>query len=386
MKLLTSYALSTGLKINDPFVVEHYYPLPFKKYITIHASSGMDSKNYSYWQDVVDFIKDQIEIPIVQIGEEKDTLLKGCFNLLGKTSLHQTFFVLKNSKLHLGNDSFPIHACGFFGVPVVALYGATTIANHGPFFKNGRQYLIESHRNKKNPSFASKEEEPSVDLIKVEEILQAIQQEFPQKNIPEIETLHIGDLYTAPIVEFIPNFKIDNIGNGTLNIRMDYFFNEHYLSEALKIHKSHIISDRKIDPKIIYAFKNNIRLISFNISNELIDADYLNSIINSGIRVQLIYDGNDEQELSKLRFKYFDFTVIHSPKKSKNDIDFLDKIGTMTFFKSKKIIFSERQPFLSKQHALNNQPIDNENNIMKLNKLDDDFVEELDFFFIFNQK
>lgn len=386
MNLLESYALSCGLKISEPFITEKYYPLPFDKYITIHPSSGAESRQYSFWQDVVDFISEKIQLPMVQVGGEEDKLLGNCYNLLGK-DLNKTAYVLKRSSLHLGNDTFSSHMCGYFGTPMVILYGATTIKNHGPFFKNGRQYLIESNRNGKNPSFTNTEEEKSVDLIPIENILDSISKEFPNSNIPKIETLHIGDLYNSQVVEFIPNFKLQHIKSGIINIRMDYYFDETNLAESLKIHKGHIISDKPIDVNLIYIFKKNIQLITFVINDYNFEEDYLNIIKNSGVKLQLLYDGNDEEELSKLRFKYFDFEVMHEPKKTLKDVDFLDKVNTMTYYKSKKIIFSNGKAFLSKKDMQENIPAEeNSNYITKVNSINDAFAEELDFFLIFNQK
>ena len=94
MHLLEQYALSCGVKIDKPFVEVNYFPLPFKDYIIIHPSSGMEAKNYDHYVDVVELIYPvlkQNSIEIVQIGGEKDPFLPHCYALNGKTTLSQVF-------------------------------------------------------------------------------------------------------------------------------------------------------------------------------------------------------------------------------------------------------------------------------------------------------
>ena len=56
MHLVEQYALSCGVKIDKPQVETSFFPLPFDKYIILHASSGMPSKNYDYFEDVIETI------------------------------------------------------------------------------------------------------------------------------------------------------------------------------------------------------------------------------------------------------------------------------------------------------------------------------------------
>ena len=53
MHLIEQYALSCGVKIDKPHIETSFFPVPSEKYITVHASSGMESKNYDYYDDVM---------------------------------------------------------------------------------------------------------------------------------------------------------------------------------------------------------------------------------------------------------------------------------------------------------------------------------------------
>ena len=75
MHLLERYALSCSVKIDKPAIEEQFYPLTQDRFIVLHASSGMQSKNYDYYNEVVDLIKpylDRENIKILQIGSEDD--------------------------------------------------------------------------------------------------------------------------------------------------------------------------------------------------------------------------------------------------------------------------------------------------------------------------
>src|SRR6056297_1503366 len=148
--ILQSFSLNSGFKINKLKPMESFYPVP-EKYITLQTSSGMESKNYDYWLDVLEYIYpvlSKLDYEIIHIGLDCAEM-PYCRNLINKTNFHQTNYVLRNSSLHAGNDSFAVHTCGQHGVPIVALYGPTTPINHGPHF-HGAKKLIESHRNGKN--------------------------------------------------------------------------------------------------------------------------------------------------------------------------------------------------------------------------------------------
>ena len=56
MRLLDTYATNTGSKIDKPFIYSKFFPLPIGKYITFQAQTPYDSRNYSYWQEVINLL------------------------------------------------------------------------------------------------------------------------------------------------------------------------------------------------------------------------------------------------------------------------------------------------------------------------------------------
>jgi ADP-heptose:LPS heptosyltransferase len=99
--------------------------------------------------------------------------------LQGQTNINQTAFILENSKLHIGNDSFAIHMCSAFDVPLIGLYSVSSPEIAGPFWKNKNQICL-TPKNWK-PSFNPNESPKRVNEIKIESIIESIQTTFKYK-------------------------------------------------------------------------------------------------------------------------------------------------------------------------------------------------------------
>ena len=166
MHLVENFALAAGVKIGKPTIEPLYFPIG-GEYITIHNSSGMESKNYDYYKDVVSIIKPYIKnIKIIQIGQKGERIIEGTTSLLGETSLRQAAYLLMNSKLHIGNDSFACHIAGAYETPLVALYGPTHKSTCSPFWGDKeKQALLSPDYSSRKPSWAAKEIKKRVNEI-----------------------------------------------------------------------------------------------------------------------------------------------------------------------------------------------------------------------------
>ena len=137
MHLIEQYALSCGAKIDKPSIEESFYPIQFNKYITLHASSGMGAKNYDYFNDVMKMLYPYLAkngINVVQIGGKDDPSINLTHGLQGKTSLKQTFYIIKKGILHFGNDSFSCHVASGYDKPLVSLYSVLYKECCGPYW------------------------------------------------------------------------------------------------------------------------------------------------------------------------------------------------------------------------------------------------------------
>jgi hypothetical protein len=391
MHLIEKYSLNCGIspaKLGKPYIYTSYYPVNADKYIVIHPSSGMSSKNYSYYQEVVDFIHEPASkagYKIVQIGDEKDQNLSKCINLQGKTNIHQTCFVLKNSCFFIGNDSFSTHVASSYGIPLVSLYSVIQPEVAGPYWNNGKQFSIMAPLEGKKPKYAAEDPERIIDKIKPEEIIRVI-----NKSLPDIELSHLGKLesiffgknYPKILIEFVPDklVEVDIAKEFPLNIRFDYLNGQKDISEEninsalinILKRKSVVITSRpfNIDNFKIDNIKQNVVSFVFHIEKK-----YLNKINESkafvdkvtklgiNIKVAIIKEEFSEEEIADIKFKFLNVQYINCLTQTswENTIseESKNKINNLTIFKSSRIIFSNGNAFLSKTALMENKPCKN---------------------------
>ena len=176
MKLIETYSRNASVETkNPPILPTQFFPLTTEKYITIQNSSGMDAKNYNLWQNVLNLIIPFLRennIDVIQLGQGEVQPLNNVINLVNKTNFAQSVYILRNALLHLGNDSFACHVA--HNVPVVSLYGSTSVSVHSPYHFHPKSIFIESHRFGKSPSFQAQENPKTINLIPPELIAKNI--------------------------------------------------------------------------------------------------------------------------------------------------------------------------------------------------------------------
>lgn len=366
--LLETYSLQTGAKISKPFIVKNFYPVP-ERYITIHNSSGMGGKNYDYFQDVVDEIFEDLEklnIKIIQIGGIEDTPLERCVHLHGKTSYHQTAYIIQNSLLHIGNDSFPIHLASASNIPLISLYSVTTPEIAGPYFYKENAHCFSPEYKGSKPSFNPNENPKTVNTIKIEKIIEKIYQVLNIDNPKKIETLLIGNKYNEKIIDFVPNTLINQniISNSRINMRVDLLdnhFDENIIFANLQLGKFQLYlnNKRKINNiSGLNILKQNIHSVIFDVSDEPSDLSYIKSLIKSGIKPIIYYTKNNLEYFNNLKIDLLDFNLQFIKHEiSKEESDFLKNISNIDnlFLKSNKIILSGGKAYLSEGHLEQNE-------------------------------
>ena len=327
MHLIENYSLAAGVKISQPHIEPSFFPVQSEKYITFHNSSGMKSKNYSYYINVFKKLRPILKennIDIIQIGGDKEEVLEGVIDLTGKTSIRQCAFVIKNSILHLGNDSFSSHLAAFFKVPLVCLYGPVLLETCKPYWGDeSKQILLSPDYSNRKPSFSNNEINKRVDEIFPETIIKSCLDllHIPH-SLDSITPIHIGEFFNKHIIEIIPDFKPDSsikIKEGSLiNLRLDYTNNPYMTEYWLQQHNCTIYAEEYIDLKLISQYKNNIYKI-FLYVNEHTKLEYIESIISSGIKIKLIC--KDLNTISNIRLNLFPHNVFDDENLSEKDLD-----------------------------------------------------------------
>lgn len=382
-----TYALACGLKIGKPELSTKFYPLPFDKYIVVHNSSGMQSKNYSYWQEVVDLIHPiftELGYHFVQIGDDKDKRIKGCFDLCGKTDLNQTFYILENCDLIIGNDSFSLHCGGILDKKLVGLYSIINLNNVKPDWGNPEnQRLIQAPLFGQKPSYSAEEHPKVIDRIKPEEIVCAIS-DLMKVELPTNKTIHIGDRYTTPIVECTPEEVVskDFFPQCVLNIRADYTsdnVDSNLIAQNLSQRTCAIVTDKAINLQPILPFKQNLKVVMVKIKDDSL-VRFVSQVRKSGVNCILICENLNEDELNNLKLHYMDYGAIQQLPKH----HFKQPVMTAMKYKSGKVIISNGgKMYLGNAARLVNIPSENLEGQILPNFNFEEFERDEEHFYIF---
>jgi hypothetical protein len=393
MHLVETYSLSTGSKIKKPFIHKKFFPIPFEKYITIQNSSGMQGKCYDYFQEVLNFIYEDLEkagYKIIQIGAKEDKALNNVFHLQGQTNINQTAFILENSKLHIGNDSFAIHMCSAFGVPLIGLYSVSSPEIAGPFWKNKNQICL-TPKNW-NPSFNPNESPKRVNEIKIESIIESVKTLLNINLSQNINTIFIGERYGHILLEAIPSIILPNtvFSEAPLNIRFDYIDQieeKDYICTLnnLNTRKCAIITDKPIEIEKLFQLKDKIINLFYDITFKDIDLNFVNKIKSLGMKVDFIFNkskNKNESALDSKKLELIDYqeiiNIVENTEKPK------EEIKESKFYKSKKILFANNNTYLSKAAYLENKPVNLDSidviqNIKDINNIDLLIEEDADY-------
>ena len=385
MHLVEQYALSCGIKIDKPSVETCFYPTSFDKYITLHASSGMEGKNYDYFNDVVEMILPYLKeknIGIIQIGDSKDKKIEGCEHYNGLTSLNQSFYLIEKSILHCGNDSFSSHVASGFNKKIVCLYSVLFKECCGPYWGDkSQQILLEPDRENKKPSFSSKENPKTVNQIKPEEIASSILDLLEiDHNLKNINTLYTGKDYHVTSLAVVPNHVMpESFAPGQpVNIWGDECFDEKNIAEWAYKRRCNIFLNQPMKINFIKAIARNINQINYEVSLDT-DENYLKALKRMSIRTSLYC--RDESIIDDIRIKLFDWDILHMSKKTKKDLDNADLLCDNTRYKNSRKVISNGKTYASK--AAYAKDISGEHNEV----IDcPEFWEELDSLKIYNDK
>lgn len=372
MHLVERYASSCGVKIGKPYIYETFFPIPVEKYISFQPFSKYQSKNYDYWDEVINIISPYLQkenIKIIQIGSKDDKYINGTINLSGQTKISQAAYIINNSILHFGADSFATHIASGFNKKIVCIYSNNNINNVSPYWSKKEDVRLLKPNTNKKPQYSANEIPKSINKIKPEDIAKNILDllNIRYSNLPR--TIHIGSDYNSKTFEIIPDKPIDisQINIETFIIRMDYHFNEGILEYYLQNRKCIIISNKSINENILKTYKNNIVQFVYIIEKDN-DSSFIKILKNNTINAAYI-SYLTEEELNPLKLDYMDYGLIIRRDYPTDQITYDEN----TYFKSSRIIISSEGQFNTKYQWLtkniSNKYIDHEDLKKELNNL-----------------
>lgn len=367
MKLLEAQSLAAGQKIGQIYLYEKYFPLPFDKYIVI-APWSKPSKCYDFWNDVISIIHPSLEknnIKIVQIGGPNEIPLRNTYYIAGQTSIGQVAYLIKNSLLFVGADSFGQHIAGHYDKPLVDLISNNYANVVRPYFGNGSNQIIFEPNRKENefPSFALQEANKAINTIIPEEIARSICKLLNIENHFPYEQVYCGPTYLAPMVISLCDTIVNpnQFGANRMIVDMRRNFDEKILLQQLQVCPCVIVTDKIISQQILVEGKRNNRISEIiYFINEGHSVSFVEELKNMGINYKLASELS-QSEIDKLKLDYFELGVITKKaifnKDNVNELKDLD-INSL-FYKSSKFFISKGKIFPSLASVSLDKPSDN---------------------------
>ncbi len=407
MRLLERYATACDLEIGQQFLLDSFFPLTVERYITLHPSSGMEAKNYPYFQELLALMLpafNEHKIAVVQVGGKDDPPISGCIHLQGKTTIHQVNYLIARALLHVGNDSWMAHRAAALGVPLITLFGSTTVANHSALtHEPAKTVFLESHRVGKHPTFMTKEQPQTISFIPPEDVANSVIQLIGKTHLPGVnpftlQTRMVGLLYNQVVFEVVPNSfpTPDFVPGAALSIRMDYEFNEEKLAGCLSTGRMiNVVTDKPINLDIIARHRKQILSYIHEIKEDC-PTSYVSGVSSLIKNHQFYTKLVDDKAVSDLRATFFDYCIIvkvndltkkdyleaattylNAGKDDKRKLDIADEVdysgslfkgmqtlntipprgGTLRF-KSNKYILSNSKVYLSLAHLKAGKSVD----------------------------
>lgn len=352
--LVEVYAKDLGVKIGKPYFKPHFFPIIEENYITIHNDNKVQSKEYDYWEDVISLVRDKCpDIKFIQIGSGKEPKIRNVTKFLKTPNIKQSAYIIKNGLMHVGTDSLPIHIASSFDKPIVGIYAHTHASTCSPVWGSKKRHtIIESHRNGKKPSYSLKETPKQINLIKPEEIANAILKKLG-KNKSSRKTIFVGNKYKEEFIHIIPDNKYSS-SSKKIVIRFDLLHNEGNTLHLFKDNQVSIVTNNPLGDEILS--QKNINCINY--FSDHFDSDFIERSKKKGVALRLFC--TNEETLSEERYKFFDDQIflMNESKKIEEAKKLVKLPKNKLKIKSYSIYFKNDQAYHSLFEANGEQNLD----------------------------
>ena len=306
MHILEQYALNCGVKIDQPYICDKFFPVPCDKYITLHPFGKFNSRKYDYWSDVINILTPYLEkenIKIIQIGGPNEQPLDGCIHLMGSSDFNQSAFIIKNSLLHLGADSFPTHLASYFQRKIVALYCNMYADQSKPYWsKSSDAILLEADLGNNRPSYSPEENPKTINTIKPETIVKSVLLLLNINNLNLPQTVYIGNRYKDKVIETMPDQVIhpEFFKGSVLNIRFDFTDKEidlNQVAQNLSLRPCSIVTDKSFPIELLAQYKANLSCVIYDVTSGC-DIQFIKKMEQLGIKYVCIFNSYKKKNLT----------------------------------------------------------------------------------------
>lgn len=379
MHTVDKLSLNSGLKPKKPFILEELFPLPFERYVLIHMEN-VPSRNYHYFQDVVDIIRpilDKENIRVIQVGDNIPYLLEEVIPLCGGLTTSQLAYMIKNSMCVVTTSDFVSQICGSYDTNLVQLFSDSHEHYTGSYFSSKENFRSIKFGDK--TTFDKGNHLSDINKILPTTIVDNILDLLDVENTFPFKEVKVGKRYVHRSVEMVPDSTVDiqSLKIDSIIVRMDLKHDEKILEEQLKKSVCNIITKKPINLEILEKYRTKIKELAILVDD--IDYDFVENSFELGLNVYLI-SNSDNAKIKELKLKYLDLgTIIHNEKPN---IELEDKENL--FFKTKKLTYSKGKLYVSEQHYFDGHPSRLGKEISKV-KMSDKFWEDSEYYTLYRK-
>ena len=385
MNFLENYALSCNLKVDNPTIRDSYYPILYDNYVVFDTSSVDPLFVYEHWQKVLNLICEPLgakNIYLVQVGTADNPSLENIHRTNGTASFNQMSFILKKAKLLVSGNSFSLHLAASLGVDHNSLTRNDESTPFSPYWLNGKREFL----GKKDEVFNRRH----INQIPPEQVAKAICEildcdfDFPFK------TVFIGDKNKdgMEFVETVPNQSVNlsSMGVSSIIFRMDLFYDEEYLQKQFQQGKCTIVTNRRINFKILENYKSNLAEVVYLIEKDNDDEEFCRFCVSLGVPVILI-STLSEKDTNHKKLMYMEIgNILRQPShfKTKKKISKISDLNKCVYL-SNKYTLSNGKIFTSEASWKNNKQSKSKKSVQRIYADDNDFWKNLDTYWILEQ-
>jgi hypothetical protein len=346
--LIEEYARNLGVRVEKPPVALEYIPIPFSKYVVFCSGKTEFAFTYDYFSDVLRIVCGALianGYGFVQIGNQGDQLIEGCFDARGCT-FKQAMFLVANSELVVANNSVVVSFADAMEKKTVALYGNVYPENFGPYFCQDKTFVIQPDFNEKKPTLQDKEAEKRVNEIMPEVVAQAILIALDLEHMVDLsnlKTFFIGSSYNTRHLEVVPNFPPVSHDNEMVVLRGDllklYPPQKSHMGDWLAASQNiMLIIDSAIDLRALAQFREKIKKIVLIVDKGMPKA-FIEDVSLFGVDFLLVCE--KLENLDKTRLELLDYKVypFHREEKQPKGVEVGHNIRTNRLFASKGKLF-----------------------------------------------
>jgi hypothetical protein len=352
------YAKDLGVKIGKPKLTEHFFPITKDKYICYEISSNLQAQKYDYWDIVSSLVTPTLNEYGISILE------------IPKIHNKQKNYFIKNSLLYFGLSNHYVNLADSYEVPSVSLLPNLYENNFNSF---NHALILTPDFSELKPSFSDQEIPKRINEIKPEKIAQAIFDKLDINKKISFKTIKAGENFQNELIELVPNFSglAKELQGKPINIRGDLHFDidniiswtkfslvNLYLSQELSLDQINAMTNLK---QIIFKHKKVHQNIDLNNFFKILKNKKINVIISC----------EEDNLISDVRLKYFDYTVIEDKKN-------YAEVKASKFLSKKKFIF-DKEVYPSESSS---KRLDKSNNFL----YDDISSKELESLYLYDEE